>query len=72
MEFTENSNNLLPEDNILAEKMFYYFIGNNQIDAFYNGLVASKEDVLKEDVYIKIQDLKNHIQINALFSQARF
>jgi len=55
---TENSSSPLPVEDKLVEEMFYYFIKNNELVVYYNGSVASGEDILKDDVYIKIQDLK--------------
>ena len=55
---TENSNNPLPLEDKLVEEMFNYFIKNNELVAYCNESIASEEDILKEDVYIKIKDLK--------------
>jgi hypothetical protein len=55
---TENSSKPLPADDKLVEQMFYYFIANNELVAYLNDSVASGEDILKDDVYVKTQDLK--------------
>lgn len=55
---TENSKNPLPSDDKLVREMFHYFIAKKEIVVYYKGAIATGEDALKDDVYIKVQDLK--------------
>ena len=38
--------------------MFHYFITKKELAVYYNGSIASGEDVSKDDVYVMVQDLK--------------
>lgn len=55
---TENTSSPLPIDDKLVEEMFYYFIKKNELEVYYKGCIATGEDIFKDDVYIKAQDLK--------------
>jgi len=55
---TENSGKPLPSDDKLVEEMFYYFIEKKELVAYCNKSVVSYENIIKDDVSVKVQDLK--------------